>query len=150
IVTLLERGDLAGVDAAMEEHARLAESVRLLPYRWDVYNYRAMRALMKGRFAEAERCAEQAYAGRDYRPPHNADLVYGTQVGLVRVMQGRGQDVIGMIERLLERHPTSWRAALAWIQVQVGRLDEARRHLDALGAGDFADIASDSVWLVSH
>ncbi len=149
IVTLLEAGDLAGVDAAIREHALLGERVRLHPYRWDVLHYRAMRALMAGRFADAERLADEGYAGREYRPPYNADLVYGTQLGLIRVMQGRPAEVIPMVERLLDRHPTSWRAALAWIHVHTGDLDAARAHLDGLAARRFADLPADSVWLVS-
>jgi DNA-binding winged helix-turn-helix (wHTH) protein/tetratricopeptide (TPR) repeat protein len=149
IVTLLEAGDLAGVDAAIREHALLGERLRLHPYRWDVLHYRAMRALMAGRFADAERLADEGYAGREYRPPYNADLVYGTQIGLIRVMQGRPADVIPMVERLLDRHPSSWRAALAWIYVHTGDLVAARRELDGLAARQFTDLPEDSVWLTS-
>ena len=150
IVTKLERGDLRGVDASIRDHALLGDDLRLHPYRWDVLHYRAMRALMEGRFADAERLADEGYAGREYRPPHNADLVYGTQIGLIRVLQGRGAEVVPMIESLLDRHPTTWHAALAWIDVHVDRLDDARRRLVTLSANGFDDFPADSVWLVSH
>src|SRR4029453_1416103 len=101
------------------------------------------------RFADAERLADEGYAGREYRPPYNADLVYGTQIGLIRVMQGRPADVIPMVERLLDRHPSSWRAALAWIYVHTGDLVAARRELDGLAARQFTDLPEDSVWLTS-
>src|SRR5262249_15149425 len=60
--SLLELGDIVGVDAEMNAHARLAIELRQPLYLWFSALWKAMRALLEGRFDEAERLAADALA----------------------------------------------------------------------------------------
>jgi eukaryotic-like serine/threonine-protein kinase len=88
-VDLLEVGDLAGFDADLTAAERTAQELRQLYYRWQLPLARANRALLAGRFAEAEEQAALGLAiGR--RAGSQAVEVYQPGViGCLRFMQGR-------------------------------------------------------------
>ena len=62
VFDLLVAGDLAGVGAETEAFRLLAEELRLPTYRWWTVLWRAMRALLEGRHADAEQLAFEAQA----------------------------------------------------------------------------------------
>jgi tetratricopeptide (TPR) repeat protein len=60
VVSLLEAGDIAALDHEIEAFARLAETLKQPISLWYVPLFRGMRALMEGRFDDAERLARRA------------------------------------------------------------------------------------------
>ena len=64
-IDLLELGDLAGYDADLAAAERAAEELRQLRYRWQLPLAHATRALLAGRFAQAEELMEQGLAACD-------------------------------------------------------------------------------------
>ena len=61
-IDLLELGDLAGYDADLAAAERAAEELGQLRYRWQLPLAHATRALLAGRFAQAEELIEQGLA----------------------------------------------------------------------------------------
>jgi hypothetical protein len=61
---LYELGDVTAADLELETYTRRAAAVRLPTYRWHAMVVQGMRALMTGRYDEAERMAIEAMATR--------------------------------------------------------------------------------------
>jgi class 3 adenylate cyclase/tetratricopeptide (TPR) repeat protein len=59
-VSLLELGDVTGLDRALVDYERLADELRQPRYRWYAMTRRTMRALLSGDLDEAERTARAA------------------------------------------------------------------------------------------
>src|SRR6266508_3807639 len=97
---LLELGDLAGFDADLAAAEQTAQELRQLHYRWQLPLARAARALLAGRFAEAEEQAAQGLAiGR--RAGDQAVEIYSTGVvATLRFMQGRFGEPVELLKDL--------------------------------------------------
>jgi tetratricopeptide (TPR) repeat protein len=127
---------------------RHAETVGLRRYRWQALLTQAMRALLAGRLADAERLADAALAAGE-SGPGNAEQFYGVQLYLIRREQGRLAELVPVVAGLAEERATLpiWRCGLILLLCETGRLDDARRELDRLAARDFADLPRDMNWL---
>ena len=108
IVDLLELGEIAAADAEIEEHARVAKDLRDPIGLWHDAVWRAMRALLDGRFDEAERHADRALAiGAPIRGPNrravplDADLLDPPRAGAPR------RDPAGAVVPI-PRRPSDW------------------------------------------
>jgi hypothetical protein len=146
---LLELGQIERVDAEIDTIARLAAELRQPMYQWWTPMFRAMRALLEGRASDAERLAEEGMAlgqrvhGRVVVP------IFGSYLVWLRRAQGRLGELEAVVRGMLDHRPTepAWRAVLAFVHVDVGRLGEARREFDQLADGDFASVPRDLRWL---
>jgi tetratricopeptide (TPR) repeat protein len=101
---------------------------------------RAMRAILSGEFAEAERLAGQALeAAREFRNEY-ADGVYGVQMFTIRREQGRLAEVAPILRRFIDENPrdAAWRPGMALIASDLGFHDAARKAFEDLAAGGFA------------
>src|SRR5262249_56759030 len=87
--SLLELGDIVGVDAEMNAHARLAIELRQPLYLWFSALWKAMRALLEGRFDEAERLAADALAIGERAKAQNPERGPAGQGAFVRGAAGR-------------------------------------------------------------
>ena len=67
MLALLDVGDVARADVELDTYSRLAEELRMPQHLWHVPLLRGMRASMDGRFADAERLADEASAGASAR-----------------------------------------------------------------------------------
>jgi len=134
VVDLLELGRGAEVQAAIDEHERLAGELRLLAYAWYVPLWRAMLALLAGRLDEAERLSEEgARIGRSAHDA-NAELLFGVQRRVIRRAQGRTDDRDrAAIARGAEERPpgAAWRTWVAIAALDRGVAEEAARRLKA-------------------
>ncbi|MEW6154185.1 MAG: tetratricopeptide repeat protein [Actinomycetota bacterium] len=128
VVVLLEWGDVAEADAAIEEAGTSVP-------RWQTGLWRAMRALMDGRFSTAERTAlEAAAAAEDEGVPHG-DLLAAVLCAASRRDQGRLAEAEVVLRTALDRHPTApagARALLALVIGEMGRDNLARQELARL------------------
>jgi tetratricopeptide (TPR) repeat protein len=151
VVDLLELGDLVAADAEIAVHAALAQELREPFQLWHAAVWRAMRALCDGRFDDAERLANDAFAaGRRLRESDAAQF-QTVQLFFCRVDQGRAGEMEEPFKRFVRDFPTlpGWRAGLAFLYCEAGRESEARREFAALAANGFRDIPRDDTWLLS-
>jgi DNA-binding winged helix-turn-helix (wHTH) protein/tetratricopeptide (TPR) repeat protein len=151
LIDSLERGDLAAVDTDLAVCADLAAALRQPYYLWYVEYLRAMRTLLEGRIAEAERLAERARAIGRRAESSNVEHLYGGQLLWIRREQGRLSELEPIMRGLAEQYPTlpSWRCGHAYVLSQIGRLEEARAQLDLVAARRFADLPRNAFWLVA-
>src|SRR5262249_36329828 len=90
---LLEVGDVAAVDRELENLARAAGEIAMPFYRWGVTTTRASRALLAGRFADAERLAAEARAMLpDAEATSFAEQVYAVQMTILNDEKDRPAD----------------------------------------------------------
>jgi DNA-binding NarL/FixJ family response regulator len=150
---LLEAADLAAVDAALSACVRLADELRQPLHRWQVTRFRAMRAGVAGRLAEAEELARQALAVGERGQVASARLLFTAQLLWLRHEQGRIDEMVGEIEAVVAQQPRViaivWRAVLAYVLTRIGRGVEARQELERLAEDGFDAIRRDQNWLAA-
>jgi len=110
-----------------------------------------MRALLEGRFADAERLAQQALALGQRVQNQTTNLIFGVQLWTLRREQGRLQEVEAALRGVIAQYPTlpAWRCALIFLHGELGRLDETRAAFEQLAAHDFSDLPRDAFWLIA-
>jgi tetratricopeptide (TPR) repeat protein len=151
IVDLIELGRLDEADREIELHAAQAAELRQASYVWRSQCFKAMRALLEGDYALGEVLAVEALATGQRAQGDTAIQQFGTQLVVLRRDQGRLGELEDLIAGLADRYRTipGWRAGLAYIYGQLGRLDDARREFGVLAADDFATLPRDGQWLPS-
>jgi DNA-binding NarL/FixJ family response regulator len=144
----LELGDIQAVDVAITAHHRVAEEAPQSFYRYFTAGFQTMRALLDGRFAEAERLAQQALAFGQQAQVENADGVFGMQMFLLRREQGRLAELAPAVRYFVRQHTaTTWRPGLALIYSELGLVQEARIEFEHLAQHDFTDLPRDGLWV---
>ena len=149
---------VAAMEAAQAEEAatcldafeRMAAAVHQPAMLWYVAYMRASRAMLEGRFDDAERLANEAFRlGRSAGQP-DADLFLSAQ----RLQLAFERGVLGRWERplrvALTRDPDSWWFLRSWQALCDTERDDdegARAHLDELAANEFADLTFEPTWL---
>jgi DNA-binding CsgD family transcriptional regulator len=150
---LRELGEMDAADAELEAHVRLAEKVRQPQYRWSAAVFSATRAMIAGRFAEAERLVEEARTIGERAQMEEARLLYLAQIGILRRerLDLPGLDaLLPSLERAFaESRRKDWLVDLSATFAELGRVAEARRVFDELAADGFAALARDWMWLAS-
>jgi tetratricopeptide (TPR) repeat protein len=143
----LVTGEIHKADQDAEVLKRRVEEHRLLQVEPFLLGYRATRALMSGRFQEAERLAvETAELGRRVSSPVAA-LYFGVpQLGELRRAQGRAREIASLFADAPARFPdqVGFLAPIALMRAEAGEEDEARglfRRAEALG---FASLPIDA------
>jgi tetratricopeptide (TPR) repeat protein len=151
VVDLLEAGDRDAVDAQVEAFTDGAERLRQPLYLWNVLVWRAMRALLAGQLERAEHLASQALAAGASAEAVTAPQYYAIQLLAVRREQDRLQELEPPAREMVDAQPArpAWRAGLAVLLADSGRVDEAREQLDVLAANDFRDIPRDGDWMTA-
>ena len=151
LLSLLDLGDVAGADLELDIYARLAEELRQPQHLWHVPLLRGMRAMMNGRFEEAERLAEEARRGGERAEEPLSAQLYALQLAVLRRHQGRMEEMIPAVREMAERYPAirAWRHALVSFLADAGRLEETRAEFERLAANDFDDIPIDLQWLTA-
>jgi tetratricopeptide (TPR) repeat protein len=142
LVDWMTMGETLRFEKEIEQLTRVAAVLRQPRYQWVVANYRAMRALWAGRWAEAEELAMQALALGERTGDPNATAPPLLQLFLSRRERGQlaGEEL--KIRFFMERHPESPspRTLLALTMLDLGNLAEARNEFDRLASQDFADL----------
>ena len=116
-----------------------------------------MRALIDGRFDDAESLAEEALAGGERAQEPVSAMFYAIQDSQLRRLRARPEDVRRLEESLpvlgdfVERYPAipAWRCSLAATQALLGHVGEARAVFEPLAANDFNDLPRDQQWAIS-
>jgi class 3 adenylate cyclase len=145
---LLELGDIPAVDSEIEQYAELAAQLRQhLGYE---HLARATRALMDGRFEDAERLSNQTLevAGRLERRTRPFRQAVNAQMLVLRREQGRLHEIEPFFRARNARLRRSALAmcAMAFCYSELGRRNDARAIFEELAAGDFHSLPRDMGW----
>jgi eukaryotic-like serine/threonine-protein kinase len=151
LLSAIELGDISSAYADVEALTRLADELRQPAQRWVVAVYRALLALLEGRFEEAEQLVAETRSLGARPTGWNAEVVYALQLYLLRREQGRLQEVEELVRRAVTDNPTYpvWRCVLTDMLAELGSADEARAELDSLAADGFTRLPFDEEWEVS-
>jgi DNA-binding winged helix-turn-helix (wHTH) protein/tetratricopeptide (TPR) repeat protein len=148
---LLELGDLRTADREFPLFRQRAEELRQPSYLWFVETWKAMRAWLRGRFAEANQLAREAFAiGRRMQDPDVMQCytvqLFGLHTG-IKSLQG----IELPVQEFAERYTAlpSWRSALVLLYATTGAKEDARREFEQFAANDFADIPRDGNWMIT-
>jgi tetratricopeptide (TPR) repeat protein len=130
----VEVGDMVGVDASLETLGSLAARMREPYFRWYATTVRAMRAYVAGDLGATNRFASQALRMGAVVGEEIAYHTYCTQMCGPLWLTGRIDEAESMARDLVSRYPglDSWHAALACIELDLGRKARARDALRGL------------------
>ena len=147
----LELGNIQAVDTELEALIRLAEEMRQPLHVYLSIGYQAMRALLEGRFADAERLAQQGLAVGQRMQGEDPSGVFGLQMFTIRREQGRLREVEPAVRFFVQQNPAAltWQPGLAVVYSELGLEQEAREMFERLAANDFAAIPRDAMWMTS-
>jgi hypothetical protein len=146
---LLECGRLDEADRAMDEMER-GPLARTLPRAaYYVALYRTVRAQIAGRVGEAARLCEEAREIGLQVGARRAGLSYAVQSLFVARERRELDGLVEVLDALADEHPNQpgFLTTAAWVRVETGRFDEARKQFDAIEAGGFDSILRNGVWL---
>jgi eukaryotic-like serine/threonine-protein kinase len=150
LVDLLELGQTEEVDDEIAACARLAERLGQPFYRSWVAGLHPMRALMQGRFDEAERLARDALAAAESAGNWNGITASRVQLAWcwkdVGDAAARATEVERFVlDEVLVRSQSGgavamWHGNLALFMAEAGLHDRAHRHLDRVAESDDAEL----------
>jgi eukaryotic-like serine/threonine-protein kinase len=151
LIAFLDIGDVARADLELDTYSRLAAELRMPQHLWHVPLLRGMRASMDGRFADAERLAQEARRGGERAQEPLSAQLYALQMSVMRRHQGRVEEILPSVREMAERYPAirAWRLALVSLLADAGRLEEAGVEFERLAGHDFDDIPLDAQWLTA-
>lgn len=143
--TAIELCEFARAHAAFERLKAIAEQTRQPIQRWNVGFVAAALACMRGELEAGERLAEDALQiGQEAGQPDTA-MIYGATLVANRTFQGRGAEVIALVEQLVINYPgvPAWEAGLARTYCFVDRRAEGAEVLARAAATHFAHLRFD-------
>jgi tetratricopeptide (TPR) repeat protein len=151
LADLLELGEIRAVDMELEAYLSLAQTLRQPRYLWYGQLMRTTRALMEGRFAEAEQLAQQALHLGQRVQPGSAVQHFSAQLYCLYREQGRLHALLPAVQRLVAQYPSvpAWRSALAIIYCDLGQAEAARGEFVRLAGQDFRDLPYTNSWLMN-
>jgi hypothetical protein len=145
----LELGDGAALDREIEEMATIAGQMRQPFYLWHTMCLRVVRAILDGRYAEAEELASAALETGQLRQSDYPAYVHRfAQVFAIRWGQGRLGECRDEVKAHAEGFPWihRWREAL--VAAEMGDETSARSEVERFAAGEFEHLPRDGLWLL--
>ena len=148
---LLERGAIAAADAAIDSLEHHAERLRDLRARAYVPAHRARRAMMDGRYEDAQRLIAEAFAISQDVEESTIPLIAAGQLFTLSWTMGRPGGVEQQLRQIAEALPYMqvWRLGLALISAADGDRAEAERVWGSLAASNFADVPRNNQWMIT-
>lgn len=147
---LLELGQIVDLDREVQTYTQMTAELRQQHLGYTEAAL-AMRAMMDGRFDEAERLALDAFNLGQNRQDGMAAQVYATQISLIRREQDRLAEMEPIIKTFVVQFPNLVfaRCALAFCYSESKRRDEAALHFEHLAQNDFTRLRRDYSWLAA-
>ncbi len=142
----IEWGECEQVAATLERLELIVGKLGQPSLRWFAEFPAAGWALMRGDLACSEELAEEALQiGSDAGEP-DAVLVYGAQIAPLRVLQGRGEEVVELIEEGAAAYPRmpAWWAGLAYTYCWLDRDADAATLIKRAAADGFQHVPNES------
>jgi DNA-binding SARP family transcriptional activator/tetratricopeptide (TPR) repeat protein len=151
VVDLLEQGDRDAVDAQISAFTDGAQRLRQPLYLWQAAILRAMRSLLAGDLPDADRLAQEALTIGSEAERITAPQYFAIQQLSIAREQGRIAELEQAARQVVQEAPTvpAWRAGLAQLLAESGKLDEARQEFETLAANDFRDLPPDGNWMIA-
>ena len=145
LVDRMELGDVAGADSDAAELESVVCKVHVPYYEWVTILYATMRAVLEGRFADAEVLVNEGFEVGQRTHRGIAARMVGAQLGALRREQGRVEESQSIAIAATELYPAVlvWRAVRAMADLEAGHRERARLEFDELAAADFADLPDD-------
>jgi DNA-binding winged helix-turn-helix (wHTH) protein len=144
----LELGNLARADEHLRRSGELGEAIRQPFYITNHLVYRAMRAIMEGRYADGETLACEALKAGQRMRRDSAEGLFSMQMFAIRRDQGRLGELAPVLGAFVreQRAGAVWRPGLALLYAKLDRAEGARREFEGLAADGFASVARDALW----
>ncbi|MGO9490402.1 MAG: ATP-binding protein [Solirubrobacteraceae bacterium] len=137
-----QQGELARVQAALERMRQIAAELGRPTLVWRTEWATSGLALIRGDLVAGERLVERAFQSAQEAEQPDALLFYGIQMFYLRLFQGRGEEIIAMLEQSVEANPAipALRALLASSLCWLGRREDAAMILTRAASDRFADV----------
>lgn len=147
---LVELGDRAGADAAIEAARAQADRLEHPYWSWATTCWRALLAIIDNRLDEAEALAFEAFAHQAPAEHPEATAALGVNLVNIRLFQGRAGEMVGLLCDAADANPhiPAYRAVLALCRTNCGDLAGARADYEQLAARGF-ELPPDSNWLLA-
>jgi len=144
---LLELVDMDGLAAERERIDALLGELRSPFWRYLRPSLASMRALLDGRFEEAETLALEAAAAQG-SPRMPLEAAMASQIGMIRLEQGRFAELLPVLDAIARKLPymPALHAGRALALMEAERPGEARAVVDALAPGDFDAVIGTESW----
>jgi len=151
VVDLLERGERDAVEAQVTAFTDGAQRLRQPFYLWQVALWRAMLALLAGRLTDASELAQEALAVGAGAEQVTAPQYYAIQLLSIAREQDRAAELEPVAREFVRAAPAvpAWRAGVARLLFEAGRVEEARNEFELLAAHDFRDLPHDGNWITA-
>ena len=137
VVGLLEAGNISGMDADLAELAAAADRLGHPEFRWYTAVYRLVRALIEGRYDDADELADVASESARHAPEFAVGLFFAEAVTDLRELDGAGRKRrAARLGEMADRFPRVfvWRCAAALTDLRLHRSTDLRDRV-----GDLAD-----------
>jgi len=148
MTSLLWLGRVAEFDREIDAFARLAERLRQPQSRWYVGLFRAVRAVMDGRFEDARR-AMRSYQ-REGERAQDENVLHSLRLltFMISIDRGGVEPLGPAVAQMAERFPAmiGWRGGLTLYYAEVGRHDDARREIEGLLREDLEGMRRRNDW----
>ena len=137
-----QKGEFSRVQAALERMRRIAAELGRPMLLWRAEWATSGLALIRGDLVAGERLVERAFQSAEAAGQPDALLFYGIQVFYLRVLQGRGDEIIATLEQSAEANPAipALRALLASGLCWLDRREDAAEILKRAASDRFADV----------
>ncbi|MDP9067164.1 MAG: AAA family ATPase [Actinomycetota bacterium] len=151
LIDLFEIGDVRKIDQEQAWLARVADELKLPFYAYLNVLLRAMRALMEGRFEEADDLNQKVFSFAQQMGRRSIFLAASGQLLTLRREQGRLTEMRDLVEGAVAQYPElpAWRSGLAVLYMELDLREEARGEFEFLARDNFGTLPRDSSWLVS-
>jgi hypothetical protein len=149
--TSVEQGDLKRAKLALERATLIAHELDQPTLNWFSLFNTAGWELLHGDLVSSERLFETGLQiGQEAGQP-DAVFVYAAALQQARIFQGRGQEIVAMMEQSVSAYPaiTAWRAGLASMLAYLDRGAEAAKILEQAATDRFEHVASNSATLTA-
>jgi tetratricopeptide (TPR) repeat protein len=147
LVVSSELGEIERASAAIRREQQVADELGQPTLVWLASVHGATQDLLRGDLATGERLAERAFHLAQDADALNGALYYGAQLSFVRSFQGRGAEVVAMMEQSVAAYPgiPAWRAGLAHVYCGLGQFDKAATIVQDAARDRFEHIPWDPV-----
>ena len=144
-------GDVAAADDSIRRCLHVSAALRQPYYRWHAHFLPALRAMMAGRFDEAERLSQAGAAEGAGSGSEGAAQLHGLQTLWLFYEWGRLHELAPLIDDvgISFGEIPALDAARTWIAAECGDHDKARRLLEDFGEKGFGEIKQDIAWLAA-
>ena len=147
----MELGDFARADAALARIQAIAEQTRQPTLRWNAGFTAAGVRCARGELEAGERLAEQAMQIGQEADQRDAAMAYGGTLVMNRMYQGRGAEVIELVEQMVVNFPgvPAWEAALGIACCWIDRRANAAEVLARAAGQDFEHLRFDQTQTIA-